>query len=1810
MNSEYSEIHLLLERIADNLTHVLDLDVDRQREECALRGQLRQRAKRYTVAVGSRLEQAKRHRDEPDIDWQYLDFSNALSRRRLSQPGFDVVLLPSAPDDLAPWQQLLRSGGWLIAGSAGRWQSWQHQPASVPPDPFPLTDIQHAYWIGRSQSLSLGGVSCHVYFEWWIEDFNLPLFESAWNRVIARHGMMRACVDHDGLQRILPQVPHYAIAIDDLRALTTPERDARLKETRREMSEQVLDASCWPLFDLRASQQTGNGYCIHLDLDLLTFDVQSFHIVLAELARFYRQPALTLPPIHYSFRDYQLDEVQARKQSGYADDRAWWLARLDQLHPAPQLPLRCQPSAVAHPEFRRLQRRIEPERWQRLSGRAAAAGITPSAMLLAAFSELLTLWSEEPRFTLNLTHFNRRAHHPDVAQLVGDFTSVLLLSIDCSTAQPFCQRAEQVQQMLWERLAHSRFGGVDVLREWAKRHGRADSSAMPIVFTSLLGMDLDTLVDGADLLGEPAYLYTATPQVWLDHQVMVRKGSLEYNWIVIDNLFPSGMIDTLFAAWGDLLDRLTDDDLIWRQPLQLPLPAEEQAVREAVNRTAKMLPCEPLHAGFFRQAQRHPQAIALIAGDTQWTYQQLVQQALRVASRLAESDCYGQPVIVSLPKGAPQIIAALGVMAAGAIMVPAASDWPLARLHDVIEQSQAVALIAADDCLSLCPMTDGVSLDSLPQTLATPVMPPLTQIAYIIYTSGSTGKPKGVAMAHAATANTLTDVSERLALNAQDRVFGLSSLSFDLAIFDLFATLTAGAALVLPQQDGMRDAAHWLTLLRQHRVTCWNSVPSLMAMLVAHLQAHHASLPDLRNILLSGDWIGWDLVARIPAVAPAARLIALGGATEAAIWSNWYDIDPLNPRGNAVPYGYPLANQRYAVLDAQGRDRPAGVAGELYIAGVGLASGYWRDPERTSAAFIDHAASQQRLYRTGDLACYDAQGCLEFLGRRDAQVKVGGHRIELGEIEAALLAEEPVLAAVADVVKTPSGAQQLAAWLVIAPGDSAQETLLAAGHHAAERLPEPTRLASLAAFQTESESLAPLMMLHILQQMNFLLPEGWRIETRIQQLRIAPCFRRLLTRWHHSLEEQGLLEQQQGEWRLGECAPTALALEQRLDDGKHRLRQFLTWLDNGPLFADWLFASSSAIETVLHEPQLASSLLFPEGDSRASEALYQGNIIADYLGSVAARLLETAVGENTAAQVMEIGAGIGGLTASTLPAFAALATEGTYLHTDVSPWFTHYAEQRFGEYDALRTGRYDINQPAAAQGYEQGSMDAILAANVLHNAHRPEETLGDIYQLLKPGACLLLLEATQDKELQWVTAAAVLEHAAEGGESHRDSPLLSETQWRELLTAAGFALIDVWPHAGTPMAFTGQQLFLACRPQPAIAPEQLHARLAQRLPGYMLPDRLIAVAKLPLSANGKIDRKKLPQPAHQLTQRELSGEAPQTPTEQRLAALWCQLLRVNQVSRQQDFFTAGGDSLLATRLATQLSAEWGQQVPIRLIFTHSTLQQMARELARLTQPALTPPLIELNEAGPHKLICLHASDGFATPYQRLAAALNGQLQCIGLEASGLTLDEAPIEQMEQQAARAIGALRRQGIDGPWHLAGWSMGAWLAMEMAYQLLLAGEQVASLTLIDPAPQAAMRSCAASEYNLWQSMATEALTASIPTFDTLTPSDRLACWRRVLPSELEMDDALLQRLIATLRANVQAMVSAPRRTLDIPARVVLASHRQPEWGSGEGGLDDWFGTPPDYCVIADSNHQNIITQPTLFTVLQQAILPTTQG
>ncbi|MCF6526639.1 amino acid adenylation domain-containing protein, partial [Streptomyces sp. JJ36] len=341
----------------------------------------------------------------------------------------------------------------------------------------------------------------------------------------------------------------------------------------------------------------------------------------------------------------------------------------------------------------------------------------------------------------------------------------------------------------------------------------------------------------------------------------------------------------------------------------------------------------------------------------------------------------------------------------GAAYLPLDAAWPTRRLHHILHRTDCRTVLTQSALAESLDWPEGITVlavdddrtwaaasDTPPEAVAGP-----DDLAYTIFTSGSTGEPKGVMIGHQAAANTVTDINTRYHLGPDDRVLGLSSLSFDLSVWDLFGTLAAGATLVLPGADEGRDPAAWLETMERNRVSVWNSVPALMDMLTEHALPRNTTLPALRLVLLSGDWIPLTLPPRIHTLAPHSQQISLGGATEAAIWSIHHPIpENPDPTWTSIPYGKPLTNQTLHILDTHGNPTPTWTTGHLHIAGKGLAHGYWKNPHHPQ--FHTHPTTGQRLYNTGDLARYHPDGTIEFLGRTDHQIKLHGHRIELGEI--------------------------------------------------------------------------------------------------------------------------------------------------------------------------------------------------------------------------------------------------------------------------------------------------------------------------------------------------------------------------------------------------------------------------------------------------------------------------------------------------------------------------------------------------------------------------------------------------------------------------------------------------------------------------------------------------------------------------------------------------------------------------------------------------------------------------------------------
>lgn len=673
----------------------------------------------------------------------------------------------------------------------------------------------------------------------------------------------------------------------------------------------------------------------------------------------------------------------------------------EQIHQSPQfpqLPLNTEHGQAEHPRAGRRQIEISPENWANLESISTNHNVSPSIALATCFGIVLGRWSNQSQL---------RLIQPISNQIIDGGRNYQFLDIFTEDKYFYTLVKLNQQSFATNRANHQvpRWTPID-----SKNTFETDSQHTPVVFHCHLKHSLLSRAT-IQTLSTLDWGITLAPQIGLNHLAYKKEdASVILQWDADDVRFPTGLIDAMFESYVNLVRHLCANSKRWKKPIPDLLPSQQRRLRAQINASDEgEIPQGFLHDKFFRHAKTSPNAIAVIHNDTCLSYAQLAEQARRCTSALIAYGVQpGDTVAISMHKGVGQIIAALGILYAGAIYVPVAADQPQERKKAIYDQARISLIIA-----SRHEVTETQNLTTAEQRLLfwqdavqhEPLTLSLNKCpddpAYIIYTSGSTGSPKGVCISHRAALNTCETLNLRYDVKPSDRVLALSGLHFDLSVYDIFGLFSTGGAIVLVDEDQRRDPSVWYKAIQQNQVTLWNSVPTLFDMLLTYCEAFNQSAPQmLRTVLLSGDWIGLDLPARYRAFRPDGRFVAMGGATEASIWSNVYDVHEVSPNWRSIPYGYPLAQQKYRVVDSHARDCPDWVTGELWIGGAGVALGYFNDPERTKQNFVTQYG--ERWYRTGDFGRYWPDGKIEFLGRQDKQVKIAGYRIELGEIEVAL----------------------------------------------------------------------------------------------------------------------------------------------------------------------------------------------------------------------------------------------------------------------------------------------------------------------------------------------------------------------------------------------------------------------------------------------------------------------------------------------------------------------------------------------------------------------------------------------------------------------------------------------------------------------------------------------------------------------------------------------------------------------------------------------------------------------------------------
>ncbi|MDN3268070.1 type I polyketide synthase [Streptomyces sp. MA15] len=466
-------------------------------------------------------------------------------------------------------------------------------PSSQPgdgPREFPLTRVQHAYWVGGSGGYRLGDVPCSFHLEYDCPGLDTDRYETAWNAVVARHPMLRAVVSPEGRNRVLDKVPHYRIRVQDLTKDDDAERARKLERVRTRMVRREPRPGRWPLVDIRAARLPGDVVRLFVNVDVLVCDTASYLIWDRELRTLYQDPDARLPPLETTFADCVAALERRAQGPEHARAAAYWRARLDDLPGAPALPVRAG-SPGDRPRFARRTARLEPDRWNALKAEAARRGLTPTAVLLAAYGEALAGWSGQDRFAVTLTLFDRPAHLPGADAVVGDFTSLMLHEVDRSDTRCFADAAVRAQRTLFEDLDHREFSALDLLAEKSSRTGRTES--VPVVFTSALGLS-GPLGGGHDLdwAGTPVYGVSSTPQTWLDHQVIEQHGALLLQWDVLENALPADEADTAFAAYAERVRRLADAPRAWdtEEPRTAPAAPAREARRPAPTARKRTVP--------------------------------------------------------------------------------------------------------------------------------------------------------------------------------------------------------------------------------------------------------------------------------------------------------------------------------------------------------------------------------------------------------------------------------------------------------------------------------------------------------------------------------------------------------------------------------------------------------------------------------------------------------------------------------------------------------------------------------------------------------------------------------------------------------------------------------------------------------------------------------------------------------------------------------------------------------------------------------------------------------------------------------------------------------------------------------------------------------------------------------------------------------------------------------------------------------------------------------------------------------------------
>ncbi|WP_405958432.1 amino acid adenylation domain-containing protein [Streptomyces phaeochromogenes] len=1302
---------------------------------------------------------------------------------------------------------------------------------------------------------------------------------------------------------------------------------------------------------------------------------------------------------------------------------------------------------------------VEQEVAAGLQQLAEERGMTMSMVLQTALAVLLRKLGAEDDVTIG----NPIAGRTDeaLADLVGVFVNTQVLRVDLSDDPSFTDLLAQVRDKALAAYEHQDVPFEMLVELINPERSAAYQPLFQVTFAWQNFAKQDFELPGLKVEFEQHLVSAAMFDLFFS-MAMDESGALQGDLMYATQLFDRDTVETIAARFARVLEQLVANPRSSVGAIEALSAEEREWLVRGVNDTARPVAAETLPAAFEAQVERDPDRVAVIGEQETLSYREFNRRANQLAHWLVEHGAGAERIVaVKIPRSVDLMLAIYAVVKAGAAYLPVDTDLPKDRVRQFLESAKPVLVL--DEAL---PDVSGYP-ESNPERVLVP-----DNAAYLMYTSGSTGGPKGVQVSHRSIMNRIKWGLEHFDVTVEDRMLLSTSASFDASVPELFAPLQMGAAVVIARPDGRKDPAYLAELIQRERVTGADFVPSLLEAFVAEPSA--AQCTSLRWIEVAAEPFLAPLANRFVDLLPGCSAHNLYGPTEATVEvTGWQHV----PGADRVPIGAPIWNNQVYVLDEALRPVPPGVTGELYLAGACLARGYLGQTALTAERFVasPYGEPGARMYRTGDVVRWNKDSQVEYIGRTDFQVKVRGLRIELGEIEHVLAAHPGVAQAAVVVRENQNGDQRLVAYVVPDPD--------AAVADADAQVDEWRQVHDDTYAESADEAWGEDFHLWKSAYDGEPIPLGqmreWRDAAVAQVLRFGP--RRVL---EIGVGSGLLLAKIVGEveeyWGTDISATVVDRVRAQAEQAGH---------------GDRVRLSAQAADDVSGLPRAGFDTVvlnsvaqyFPSVEyldrvlSEAMELVAPGGrlIVGDVRSATTLRLLLTAVQRAARPHASH----------EEVRAMVDQAVLGERQLVVAPEWFAEWAADRSLAVDIrLMTGQ--VHNELTRHRYE-----VVLhkePADVLDLAGVPEVPWGRESDLADLAGCVEraggpvrvtgILNARLVEEAAAATSAGVVSVAALSGGSLDPEDLAAWARQEGLgavLTWSGEAV-----HGYDAVLLPGQRTVVSGAFVPSGAVGRIRANapalakvigpltvelpeyLRGRLPDYMVPAAVVPLPELPLTPAGKLDRRALPLESITTT----SSGAPRNSHEEKLCSLFSELLGVEEVGIDDDFFVLGGHSLLATRLSARIRKQFDVDMPVRTIVRYPTVAELASLVLIGGIPdehadsfAVVLPLNRDPGTGKPPVWFFHGGGGLGWAFFTFAPYVPDR-PAYALQSRGSGGTDSMAGSVEEMIDDYLTQILETQPEGPYNLVGWSYGGPLAHAVAEALDRRGRQVGLLAILD--------------------------------------------------------------------------------------------------------------------------------------------------